>query len=74
MQKRKASKKQVLLQYPDIGFAIVKLAQQIANSSNKHYQAKLYLYRYLLNTYKYQIVYNRLSNESVVAYFDLDWA
>jgi len=34
----------------------------------------LYLCRYLLNTYKYQIVYNRLSNESVIAHSDSDWA
>ena len=46
---------------PDIGFAIVKLAQQMANSSNGHYQAGLHLCRYLLNTYKYQIVYDGLS-------------
>ena len=56
----------------DIGFSVVKLAQQMANSSNKHYQVGLHLYRYLLNTYKYWIVYNRLSNKSVVAYSDLD--
>ena len=37
----------------DIGFAVVKLAQQMANFSNKYYQAKLYLYRYLLNTCEY---------------------
>jgi len=43
--------------YPDIGFTVVKLAQQMANPSNEHYQAGLYLYRYLLNTCKYQIVY-----------------
>jgi len=28
----------------------------------------------LLNTCKYQIVYNRLSNESVVTHSDLNWA
>ena len=38
---------------PNIGFAVVKLAQQIENSSNKHYQAGLHLCRYLLNTCKY---------------------
>ena len=38
----------------------------MANSSNEYYQAKLYLCRYLLNTCKYQIVYNGLSNKSVV--------
>ena len=35
--------------HSDIGFSIVRLAQQMAN-------------------------YNKLSNESVVAYSDLDWA
>ena len=39
----------------------------MANFSNEYYQAKLYLCRYLLNTCKYQIVYNGLSNKSVVA-------
>ena len=60
--------------HSDIEFAIVKLAQQIANFLNKHYQAGLYLYRYLINTHKYQIVYNRLSNKFIVAYSDSDWA
>ena len=57
---------------PDIGFAVVKLAQQMTNPSNEHYQAGLYLHRYLLNTCKYWIVYNRLSNESVVAHSNSD--
>ena len=60
--------------HSDIEFAIVKLAQQMANSSNEHYWVRLYLYRYLLNTYKYQIVYDRLSNKSIVAYSNSDWA
>ena len=59
---------------PDIEFAIVKLAQQIANLSNKHYQARLYLYKFLLNTCKYQIVYDGLSNESIVVHSNSDWA
>jgi len=42
--------------------------------SNKYYQAELHFYRYLLNSCKYQIVYDRLSNKSVVIYSDLDWA
>ena len=58
--------------YYDIGFAIVKLAQQMANLSNEHYQAELYFCRYLLNTCKYWIVYDRLSNKSVVIYSDSD--
>jgi len=59
--------------HPDIGFSVVRLAQQMANPLNKHYQAGLHLCRYLLNTCKYQIVYNKLSNESVVVYSDSDW-
>jgi len=43
------------------------------NLLNKHYRAGLYLCRYLLNTCKYYIVYNRLSNMSIVAYSDSDW-
>jgi len=57
----------------DIGFAVVKLAQQMANSSNDHYRVGLHLCRYLLATRRYQLVYNRLSNESLVAYSDSDW-
>ena len=34
----------------------------------------MYLCSYLLNTFKYQILYDGLSNESVVVYSDLDWA
>ena len=60
--------------YPNIEFAIVKLAQQIANPLNEYYQAGLHFCRYLLNTCKYQIVYNGFSNESVVVYSNLDWA
>ena len=44
----------------------------MTNLSNKYYQAKLYLYKYLLNTCKYWIVYNELSNESVVAHSNSD--
>jgi len=58
--------------HSDIEFSVVRLAQQIVNLSNKHYQAVLYFCRYLLNTCKYQIVYDGLSNESVVTYSDLD--
>jgi len=57
----------------DIGFTVVKLAQQIANSSNDHYQVGLHICRYLLATFRYQLVYNRLSNKSLVAYSDSDW-
>ena len=53
---------------PNIEFAIVKLVQQIANLSNEHYQARLHLNKYLLNTYKYWIVYNGLNNESVITH------
>jgi len=58
---------------PDIGFVVVKLAQQIANPSNDHYQVRLHLYRYLLATCRYWLVYNGLSNKSLVAYSDYDW-
>jgi len=58
---------------PDIGFVVVKLAQQIANPSNNHYWAGLHLCRYLLATHRYWLVYNGLSNESLVAYSDSDW-
>ena len=57
---------------PDIGFAIVKLAQQITNLLNEHYQAGLHFHRYLLNTCKYWIIYNILSNKFVIAHSDSD--
>jgi len=52
--------------YPNIGFSVVKLVQQMANISNEHYWAGLHFC-------KYWIVYNRLTNESVVVYSDSDW-
>jgi len=58
---------------PDIGFAIVKLAQQMANPSNDYYQVGLYLCRYLLATRRYRLIYNGLSNKSLVAYSNSDW-
>jgi len=58
---------------PDIGFVIVKLAQQMANPFNNHYRVRLHLCSYLLATRRYRLVYNRLSNKSLVAYFDSDW-
>ena len=58
----------------EIGFAVVKLAQQMENPSNEYYQAGLHLCRYLLNTCKYQIVHDGLSNESIVAHSDSVWA
>jgi len=57
---------------PDIEFAVVKLAQQIANLLNEYYQTEFCLCKYLLNTYKYWIIYNRLSNEFVVVHSDSD--
>ena len=57
----------------DIGFAVVKLAQQIANPSNDYYWTGLHLCRYLLATCRYWLVYNGLSNESLVAYSNSDW-
>jgi len=58
--------------YSDIGFAVVKLAQQMENLLNEYYWARLHLCKYLLNTYKYQIIYDRLGNKFVVVYSDLD--
>jgi len=58
---------------PDIGFTVVKLSQQIANPSNNYYQVGLHLYRYLFATRRYWLVYNGLSNKSLVAYSDSDW-
>jgi len=58
---------------PDIGFAIVKLAQQMANPFNNHYRVGLHLCRYLLATHRYRLVYNGLSNKLLVAYSDSDW-
>jgi len=58
---------------PDIGFTVVKLAQQMENPSNDYYRVGLHLCRYLLATRRYQLVYNGLSNESLVAYSDFDW-
>jgi len=58
---------------PYIGFTVVKLAQQIANPSNDHYQVRLHLYRYLLATHRYWLVYNGSSNKLLVAYSDFDW-
>ena len=46
----------------------------MVNPLNEYYWARLYLYKYLLNTCKYQIVYDRLSNKSVIVYFNSDWA
>jgi len=58
---------------PDIGFTVVKLAQQMANPSNNYYWVGLHLCRYLLATCRYRLVYNGLSNELLVAYSDSDW-
>jgi len=58
---------------PNIGFTVVKLAQQIANPSNNYYRVGLHLCRYLLVTCRYWLVYNGLSNELLVAYSDSDW-
>ena len=59
--------------YLMIGFAVVKLAQQMANPSNDHYQVGLHLCRYLLAICRYWLVYNGLNNKLLVAYSDSDW-
>jgi len=58
---------------PDIGFVVIKLAQQMANPSNNYYRVGLHLCRYLLATRRYWLVYNRLSNKLLIAYSDSDW-
>jgi len=60
------------LMYLMIGFAVVKLAQQMANPSNDHYRVGLHLCRYLLAICRYQLVYNGLNNKLLVAYSDSD--
>ena len=45
----------------------------MANPSNNHYWVGLHLCRYLLVTRRYRLVYNGLSNESLVAYSNSDW-
>jgi len=42
------------------------------NLLNEHYENGLHLYKYLLNTHKYQIAYNGLSNKSVTVHSNLD--
>jgi len=57
----------------DIGFIVVKLAQQMANPFNNYYQVGLHLCRYLLVTCRYWLVYNGSSNELLVVYSDFNW-
>jgi hypothetical protein len=59
---------------PDIAYAVVKLSQQCANPAQEHYDAGLYVLRYLLATRKYRLVFDGTSNEALVAYSDCDWA
>ena len=46
----------------------------MANLLNEYYQAGLHLCKYLLDTYKYWIVYDGLSNKSVITYSNSDSA
>jgi len=46
----------------------------MAKLLNENYQAGLHLYKYLLNTYKYWIVYDGLSNKSIIIHSNSEWA
>jgi len=45
----------------------------MVNPSNNHYQVGLHFCKYLLATHRYQLVYNGLSNELLIAYSDSNW-
>ena len=59
---------------PDIAFAVTKLLQYSTNPSQKHLDKVLYIYRYLIGTRKYSLVFKGANNTGFVVCADSDWA
>ena len=59
---------------PVIAFAVNKLSQYTANSSQDHLNRVYYICPYLLGTANYALIYDGKSNGGMIAYADSDWA
>ena len=60
--------------WPDISFAVTKMAQFSANPSSKHMNAAKHILRYLNTTRSASIIYDGGSNKGLIAFMDSDWA
>lgn len=59
---------------PDIAYAVTKLAQFSANPSQEHIDKAKYIFRYLLGTKNYALIYNGKEQEGLIGYTDSDYA
>src|SRR5260370_2687482 len=59
--------------HPDIAYAVVKLSQFAANPSEHHLNRVLYIFRYLLVTPSYALVFDAKSNQGFVAFPDSNY-
>jgi hypothetical protein len=60
--------------HPDIAFAVTKLAQSSANTSQEHFEWAKYICQYLIGTKNYSLVFKHAPGKGLAAYTDLDWA
>jgi len=59
---------------PDIAFAIIKMSQFSSNPSQEHLDKAKYIFRYLVGTQNYYVVFDGKKGESLQAFTDSDWA
>ena len=57
----------------NILFAVTKLSQQAANTSNDHLQKWLYICCYLVGTKDYMLTYTRKQDGGLCTFVDADW-
>ena len=60
--------------WPNISFAVTKMAQFSANPSSKHMNAAKHILRYLRTTWSMSLVYDGGSNKGLIAFANSDWA
>jgi Reverse transcriptase (RNA-dependent DNA polymerase) len=58
---------------PDICFAITKMLQFSANTSQEHLDKAMYIFKYLAGTSRYALIYNGHLQKGLMAYTDSDW-
>ena len=59
---------------PDICYAVTKLAQFSANPTQEHLDRAKYIFKYLLGTKNYALVYDGKQGDGLIGYTDSDYA
>ena len=59
---------------PDIMFVVCNVAKCTAKPTQRHWKAVKHIFRYLVGTVNYEILYRRSNSTDCIGYTDSDWA